>query len=826
MTTNKILQVLSSATLSPTQTAPIPFIGEGNVWVAETYNESTNQFVQTMIMHALRQTASSQLEVYGYDNQLKGVFSPFSSYTSGEYNLINILTEKDELRELLNQLKKHIFGVQNVIQGQASSLTEFRSTKNRAIESYKLVVLYLNIKSLEEDTYALLSHLVKAGPKAGVTFMIVDDEMNANHLQFYRTNPNFTMLKASGKALSFLEPGNAGMSATVKERSAYRPFTAAEIIHQNQIEVKNQENSEKPMVTFNEIHPRYSLDNGERLQRQLWMDPNNPGQQNSSINGVTFGLGKYGDDILEVTIGDEVNQRHNALITGAVGQGKSNLISVIIHSLSLKYSPDELELYLLDFKEGVSLKAYSGMDSPVYLPHAKALALESDVEYGLSMLQYLYDIYKERMRLFKNHSVKSLKEYRETFPEEKMPRIVIIIDEFQLMFGDDGNVSEQVANLLEKSVRLYRAAGIHFILASQSIAGNVALMGSSDQLFSQVPIRIAHKNSVAESQRTLGMGNMAAALLKPREAIVNEDYGEESQNRKIIAAYGDDKVLEPLLENIWLKAKDTTEPPRVFDSEQKIKVTNTKKEIDWIRTQRNQALIGRQINVEAAPASVRFNSEYGENILLLGSPNREVNNVIGMVEAMAYSLVLNSSPETQFSFYDFSYSDELGENAFHSFIEKLSILNANVALKDTAHFLEDLEAIQENHPEGQKHYIFGLGMDRFSPQNVDLYTAPMQEFMGEASIKGIHFIGWWTKGTNLSKHVGDMNPKAKDFFNTRVFLNADSQTVQNYTTLRTNWESSDNRVLIFDEIYDVTPRIIIPYTPLTKEEVTQIGEEN
>ena len=50
--------------------------------------------------------------------------------------------------------------------------------------------------------------------------------------------------------------------------------------------------------------------------------------------------------------------RPPALVTGAVGQGKSNLIAVLVHSWCQRYSPSELELYLLDFKEGVTLQAF------------------------------------------------------------------------------------------------------------------------------------------------------------------------------------------------------------------------------------------------------------------------------------------------------------------------------------------------------------------------------------------------------------------------------------------------------------------------------------
>ncbi len=50
-----------------------------------------------------------------------------------------------------------------------------------------------------------------------------------------------------------------------------------------------------------------------------------------------------------------------------------------------------------------------------------------------------------------------------------------------------------IADYLEKSVRLFRVMGIHFILSSQTIGGNQILIGRMDSIFSQIPIRIAHK---------------------------------------------------------------------------------------------------------------------------------------------------------------------------------------------------------------------------------------------------------------------------------------------------------------------------------------------
>ena len=75
----------------------------------------------------------------------------------------------------------------------------------------------------------------------------------------------------------------------------------------------------------------------------------------------------------------------HVLIAGKTGSGKSTLLHALVTNLAMWYSPDEVEFYLIDFKKGVEFKTYATHD----LPHARAIAVESDREFGLSVLQRL-----------------------------------------------------------------------------------------------------------------------------------------------------------------------------------------------------------------------------------------------------------------------------------------------------------------------------------------------------------------------------------------------------------------------------------------------------
>ena len=109
----------------------------------------------------------------------------------------------------------------------------------------------------------------------------------------------------------------------------------------------------------------------------------------SSAEGLTFHLGMAGLDVISLRLGDEISQLHNALITGAPGKGKSNLLEVMLHSMCCRYSPDELELYLLDFKDGLTFQPYSFSAGRSWLPHARVLGLESARDFGVAVLEYV-----------------------------------------------------------------------------------------------------------------------------------------------------------------------------------------------------------------------------------------------------------------------------------------------------------------------------------------------------------------------------------------------------------------------------------------------------
>ena len=138
----------------------------------------------------------------------------------------------------------------------------------------------------------------------------------------------------------------------------------------------------------------------------------------------------------------------------------------MITNLALWYSPDQVELYLIDFKKGVEFKTYVNGN----LPHVRTVAIESDREFGLSILHKIDNEMTRRGEMFRQTGAQDLAAYRKT-SGQPLPRIVLIVDEFQVFFADDDKIGQDSAVLLEQLVRQGRAFGIHVILGSQTLGG-------------------------------------------------------------------------------------------------------------------------------------------------------------------------------------------------------------------------------------------------------------------------------------------------------------------------------------------------------------------
>ena len=282
----------------------------------------------------------------------------------------------------------------------------------------------------------------------------------------------------------------------------------------------------------------------------------------SSAKNLRVPVGRAGATRLQQFLLGEGTSQH-ALIAGKTGSGKSTLLHAIITGIACWYSPAEVELWLVDFKKGVEFKTYAEHA----LPHARAVAIESDREFGLSVLEGLDAELSRRGELFREAGVQDIASFRRIRPDARMPRVLLVIDEFQEFFLDDDRVAQNASMLLDRLVRQGRAFGMHAILGSQTLGGAYSLARST---MGQMGVRIALQCSEADSQLILSDENLAARLLsRPGEAIYNDAGGRLEGNSPFQVAFLPDEKRDGWLDEVERRAKGAFDalPRIVFEGD-------------------------------------------------------------------------------------------------------------------------------------------------------------------------------------------------------------------------------------------------------------------
>lgn len=531
-------------------------------------------------------------------------FAAFMHLADYDEQLVSnrIWTEPQQIEQRLTDMALHMENViQKYLRNQYRSIEEYNAAAGEVAEPFRVLVVANFPVNFNADAAKRLVSIAASGASCGVYALVTADTQQPMPEGF-----NLADLEQACSTLVWDEKRFLWKDSDFgKYRLQLDPPPAdaefcTRILHQVGAAAKDANRVE---VDFSFIAPAV----------EGWWTA-------STQRGVDVPLGRAGATKRQhLQLGHGTAQ--HVLIAGKTGSGKSTLLHALITNLAMVYSPEELELYLVDFKKGVEFKTYANHE----LPHARVVAVESEREFGLSVLQRLDAELKRRGERFRSVGTNDVNTYRQA-TKKPLPRILLIVDEFQEFFTEDDKIAQEAALLLDRLVRQGRAFGLHILLGSQTLGGAYTLARST---IDQMAVRIALQCSEADAHLILSKDNSAARLLsRPGEAIYNDQNGLVEGNDIFQVVWLPDARREQYLRGVRERARKLRwvppHPQLVFEGNAPADVHKNPLLVQAIQAPRwpaavrsASAWLGEAIAIKDPTAAV-FRRQTSNNLLLLG----------------------------------------------------------------------------------------------------------------------------------------------------------------------------------------------------------------
>lgn len=590
----------------------VPLLGRGHLFVHADHQslQQVSELLLALAMRALAAAPPGQLTLSVYDELLLLPFGDLSPLASP--GLLRTTTSAKGLDDMLEDLSEKV--------ARAAAELDTRAD-TPALPRDSSVLVLIGTRALTRAASLSIERLLRRGNTAGVTVVTVtvpeDGERPQRSDVTLRPEPTFTYISVdkNGEHRVFapwLDVSRSFAPALLPPGVGARQFAA---------HLARSAESRQSNVPLSEVLPEH------------WWD-------RDSTDGISVPLGRAMSGALELTLGgSEGDICHHVLIGGQSGSGKSTLLLTLVYGLAARYAPSELQLMLLDFKESVEFARFAPRPGHEdYLPHASVVSLESDPSIGISVLQHLGEVIRGRSEQFRAAGVSTLVQYRDL--GHQMPRIVLIVDEFQGFFSGSDKEIQAAGELLADIARKGRSFGIHLVLASQTLAGiNFGSIGTKTAVFQQFPARIALQMDPEGSRAILGEHNDRAADLRFRgHAILNTRFGRNpDDNRLFVAAHGSARDLQATQQKLYEAALDSgwQGRPRLFTGQ-------SPASIDPVSAPHPDGLpsilVGEGTGVDAEPQGMTLKPTVGCNLLILG---RDRRSAVGAYQAASLNLAVN-----------------------------------------------------------------------------------------------------------------------------------------------------------------------------------------
>jgi hypothetical protein len=349
----------------------VPLLDESHVEIRSTLNtrSAAEALVESLLMRVVSYFRPGMVALHVWDvGQLTGAVPGLYPLTRG-----GLLTVHDpgRLEELLEELSDHIRRVHTrvLVDGYPSLRALHVETDSRP-EPWQIAVLVGNHTELRDEDRRALQRIARNGLACGIQLVLVDVPVT---------------ISAPVETVALREPARLGdpVTATCTMTGPHAtvlldpPLPRDRVVDACHAISQELERLRSRVASFADLLP-------ERWGAE------------SSTSGLRAPVGFRDGLPVQLSLCDA---SPHALIGGPSGSGKTNFLFTMIGSLAARYPPSELELYLLDFKEGVSFAQFTpGRRDPTWLPQARVVGvnINTDREFGLALLRFLAEEMRRR----------------------------------------------------------------------------------------------------------------------------------------------------------------------------------------------------------------------------------------------------------------------------------------------------------------------------------------------------------------------------------------------------------------------------------------------
>lgn len=753
----------------------VPLLNRGNLHLRVGKVDDARELVLATVYQLLEQSEPGQVVFDIVDPSLTSICAPL-----GRLRDINtavaatFATTPTEVSATVNRLQSMISATIQKLQGKWESLGDFLDDRRGEEKDPCHVLVVLGWPSNEWRTNSEgLNLVLERGPKFGVNTILVDD----------------------GWFGEWSSPDFAREVVDLRGTPRWMRFPAMYFW------ADSARTTEDLRLLCERVAREALVGSAPLIELSSLLEIGQPVWTSSSADRIEVSIGRSGSEPVTFTLGDSRENTHNILIGGTVGTGKSNLLLTMIYSIAQRYSPEEVEMYLLDFKEGVEFARFA--DERSFLPHAKAVGIQADARLGRGVLRGLLSELERRSRAFLAEGVTNVAAYRAK-SGHVMSRILLVVDEFQELFNDDG-VAHDNGELLETIVRRGRSFGIHVVLASQTLTGIKGMALNKDAIFDQFRIRIALRLNRYESTVVLSSMNFEASELRHRgEAILNTESGAIDGNRRVVIAYASDESVNRLDEqfhSIWNGA-----PPQVVqrgvlasDSQYVLALTRAS---EW-----GTGIVGMPLVIGDAAYEVDGLGQAGRHVMMVGDGDDEG---VGIIHAMTDSLALGLAASLQIVVIGRLHAVAESKLDRVSWIHSLQSTGAEVCeIND----FDDLGSVIDRRSTDRT-LVVVLGANDI-PEGANRSSmcgiSGMKSILAGGHSIGVSLVGWWQNTSSLISQLGfDWEKQVL----IRICLRADAATVRQVTG--SPWKSEvppPGRAIFRDISRMPDPESMIPFGP-------------